>query len=299
MRLRTALSALTLCAIVCTTDVAAQTATTVEAKPRPTTEQARAFVQSLLVKSPYRMSAQARAGEIRYRLRFESSREWAWPETGEQRAITDSNGTELRICNDCGREQAPSEAMLRRYLAPNAWVQSDDRRIRSFARQHTRGGSIHGSLIHSSLIHNRMRALVTAIQKHMTGGIDYRDYHDAATALDTRSGDCTEYAVLLAASARALGIPARLAHGIAYSSRFTGEAHVFSPHVWVQVWDGKRWASYDAGLGRFDAGHLALYLGDGSPDGLSALGPVIRDLRIEEAAGILPEPATAAAVTGN
>lgn len=265
----------------------AQTDATAQPRARPTSEQARTFVQSLLVKSPYRMSAQARAGEIRYRLRFESSREWAWPETGEQRATTDANGkgTELRVCDDCGREQAPTDAMLRRYLAPNAWVQSDDRRIRNFARQHTRGSSTHV----------RMGALVTAIQKHMTGGIDYRDYHDALTALDTRSGDCTEYAVLLAASARSLGIPARLAHGIAYSSRFTGQAHVFSPHVWVQVWDGKRWTSYDAGLGRFDAGHLALYLGDGSPDGLSGLGRVIRDLRIEEAAGIVQAPAAVAA----
>lgn len=285
MRTRAAVFGLALCAIVQSADVAAQATTPAEAKPRPTAEQARAFVQSLLVKSPYRMSAQARAGEIRYRLRFESSRAWAWPETGEQRATTDANGTELRICSDCGREPAPTDAMLRRYLAPNPWVQSDDRRIRNFARQHTRGGPPHV----------RMQALVTAIQKHMTGAIDYRDYHDALTALETRGGDCTEYAVLLAASARALGIPARLAHGIAYSSRFTGQAHVFSPHVWVQVWDGQRWRSYDAGLGRFDAGHLALYIGDSGPDGLNGLGRVIRDLRIEEAAGILHAPAATAA----
>ncbi len=290
MRMRSAVFVLFAWTMLCAADVAAQTTTPAEAKPRPTAEQARAFVQSLLVKSPYRMSAQARAGEIRYRLRFESSREWAWPETGEQRATTDANGTELRICSDCGREETPTDIMLRRYLAPNAWVQSDDRRIRNFAHQHTRGGPPHV----------RMQALVTAIQKHMTGGIDYRDYHDALTALETRSGDCTEYAVLLAASARALGIPARLAHGIAYSSRFTGQAHVFSPHVWVQVWDGTRWTSYDAGLGRFDAGHLALFIGDGSPDGLNGLGRVIRDLRIEEAAGILPAPAaTPAASIGN
>lgn len=289
MRTRATVFGLALCAIFPSADLAAQTTTTAETKPRPTTEQARAFVQSLLVKSPYRMSAQARSGEIRYRLRFESSRAWTWPQTGEQRATSDANGTELRICDDCGREQAPTDAMLRRYLAPNAWVQSDHRRIRNFARQHTRGGSTRV----------RMQALVSAIQQHMTGAIDYRDYHDALTALNTRSGDCTEYAVLLAASARALGIPARLAHGVAYSSRFTGQAHVFSPHVWVQVWDGERWTSYDAGLGRFDAGHLALYIGDGSPDGLNGLGRVIRDLRIEEAAGILQAPPAAAASVGH
>ncbi len=29
--------------------------------------------------------------------------------------------------------------------------------------------------------------------------------------------------------------------------------------------DGTRWVSYDAGLGRFDAGHIALVVGDGTP----------------------------------
>jgi transglutaminase-like putative cysteine protease len=251
--------------------------------PRPNAEQARAFVRSLLVKSPYRMSAQARAGEIRYRLRFEPAQDWAWPETGEQRVIRDARGIELRICDDCGREPPPAPEILRRYLQPNPWVQSDDRRIRSFARANNRGGSVDA----------RMRALTVAVRRHMTGAIDYRDYHDAVTALETRSGDCTEYALLLAAAARAVGIPARLAHGLAYSSRFTGEPHVFSPHVWVQVWDGRRWVSHDAGLLRFDAGHIALYIGDGSPDALRPLAPTIRSLRIEDAAGILPA-ATAA-----
>ena len=244
--------------------------------PRPTTDQARALVRSLLVKSPYRISADARAGEIRYRLRFEPQRTWTWPDTGEQRLVVDAKGAELRVCADCGREAPPSADDLRRYTQANAWVRSDDRRIRSFARKHARGGSITV----------RMTRLVDAVQRHMTGPIDYRDYLDAVAALETRGGDCTEYAVLLAASARALGIPARLAHGVAYSSRFTGEAHVFSPHVWVQVWDGKRWVSYDAGLGRFDAGHIALFVGDGTTDGLRPVAHAIRGLRIEDAVGI-------------
>lgn len=243
---------------------------------RPSAEQARALVRGLLVKSPYRMSAEARAGEIRYRLRFEPKRDWAWPQTNEQRLVVDAEGAELRVCADCGREPPPSADDLRRYTQANAWVRSDDRRIRSFARKHARGGSVAA----------RMTRLVDAVQRHMTGPIDYRDYLDAVAALETRGGDCTEYAVLLAAAARARGIPARLAHGVAYSSRFTGEAHVFSPHVWVQVWDGERWVSYDAGLGRFDAGHIALFVGDGTTDGLRAVAQAMRALRIEDAVGI-------------
>ena len=45
----------------------------------------------------------------------------------------------------------------------------------------------------------------------------------------------------------------------------SGVPHVFAPHAWVQAWDGTRWTSYDAALGRFDAGHIALMIGDGDP----------------------------------
>ena len=252
-------------------------------EPRParaTPEQGRAFVRTLLVKSPYRIPMQARSGEIRYWLAFEPGRAWAWPETGEQHVATVGERTELRICDSCGREPAPTPDTLQRYREPNAWVRSDDKRIRAFARMHTQGGSVAA----------RMRRLTIAVRAHMTGAVEFHRYDDAVTALETRSGDCTEYAMLLAASARALGIPARLAHGIAYSSRFTGETDVFSPHVWVQVWDGQRWRSYDAGFARFDAGHIALYIGDGRPEGLQALAPAIRTLRVMDAAGILPPP---------
>lgn len=245
-----------------------------------TPEQARAYVQSLLVGSPYRMSASARAGEIRYRIAFDIGVSWKMPETGEQHVRSDGDTVEVAVCTDCGREAPPDDATLTRYRTANAWVNSDDPAIRRFVRQHVRAGSLR----------ERMRQLVIAVQRHMTGPIDYRHYDSAATALETRSGDCTEFALLLAAGARRLGIPARLAHGIAYSSRFTGQSHVFSPHVWVQVWDGTRWVSYDAGLGEFDAGHIALWIGDGSPEPLRPLPRMLRGMRIVEAAGIRRAP---------
>ena len=240
----------------------------------PSATQARELVQSLLVPSPYRISERARAGEIRYQLGFEPARSWSWPETGEQHVQALADKTVLTICKECGREPAPSDTMLKRYLTANPWVQSEDRQIAAFARQSAQGLSVD----------RRMKSLVTAIQAHMTGPIDYRGYDNAVTALRTRSGDCTEFAVLLAAVARAREIPTRVVYGIAYSSRFTGRNHVFSPHTWVQAWDGKRWVSYDAGLGQFDAGHIALFVGDGSTNGLPAITRAIKGLRIRDAA---------------
>ncbi|MGH8081081.1 MAG: transglutaminase-like domain-containing protein [Lysobacter sp.] len=245
----------------------------------PSEAQLRGLIQALLVPSPYRLSPTARHGTIRYRLsEREGAVDWSWPQTGEQYATRTSGGLELTVCRNCGQEAAPDAETLRRYLAPTPWLQSNDRAIAGFARV-AGGGSVDA----------RMRRLVTAVQTHLSGPVVYRGYHSAREAFVRREGDCTEYALLLAAAARARGIPARLVAGLAYGSRFFGRAHAFGPHMWVQVWNGERWVSYDAGLGEFDAGHLALTVGDGSPDSLRAVMRTIAGLRIEDAVGVLDE----------
>lgn len=249
----------------------------------PSHDEAREFLRSLFVASPYRLNASALSGEIRYRLTTTAPQPWQPPHTGEQSIAVDGDGLLLSICADCGDEPAPSADTLRHHLAANAWVRSDDPRIRSFARQHGRGRSVHA----------RMTGLTEAVRAHMNGPIDYRHYHDAVTALENRSGDCTEFAVLLAAVARARGIPTRIVHGIAYSGRLVERTHVFSPHAWVQAWDGTRWTSYDAGFGKFDAGHIVLAIGDGDPASLRGLNRATRQLRIVDAAQIQRDRETA------
>lgn len=251
-----------------------------DAPPRSNVEMEQA-IRALLVASPYKISDAARAGTIRYRVQLRDGSVWNWPETAEQHVAQHGDATELTICTDCGREPPPDKAELQRYLQPNAWVQSRDRRVVDFARV-ANGGSINA----------KMSALILAIQKHMNGAIDFREYQTAVQALDSRGGDCTEYAVLLAAAARARGIPTRVVSGISYASHFLGQRHAFSPHMWVQVWNGTRWASYDAALDRFDAGHIAIAIGDGSPDSLRGTTATIARLKILDAAGVLPAAET-------
>lgn len=234
-------------------------------------------IRALLVASPYRISDAARAGTIRYRVELREGSVWNWPETAEQHVANVGDATELTICADCGREPAADEAELQRYLQPNAWVQSRDRRVIDFARV-ANGGSID----------SKMRALILAIQKHMNGAIDFREYQTAVQALDSRGGDCTEFAVLLAAAARARAIPTRVVAGLSYASQFLGQRHAFSPHMWVQAWNGTRWVSYDAALDHFDAGHIAIAIGDGSPESLRGTTRTIGRLKILDAAGVLP-----------
>jgi transglutaminase-like putative cysteine protease len=238
-------------------------------------------IRALLVASPYKMSERARAGTIRYTLQSAASANGDaagdWPETGEQHVEIHGERVTLTVCADCGREAAPSAAELQRHLAPNAWVDSDAGAIRAFARSAT-----------GSSAEARMSALVLAVQKHMSGAVDFRHYASASQALASREGDCTEFAVLLAAAARARGIPARVVSGLVYDSRLLGRPHAFGPHTWVQAWTGRRWRSYDAALGRFDAGHIALRVGDGSAQETYGVMRRISTLRIVEAAGLLP-----------
>ena len=75
----------------------------------------------------------------------------------------------------------------------------------------------------------------------------------AKEVLETRQGDCTEHAVLLAAMCRAAGIPSRVVAGLVYYRRnFVG-------HMWTEAYTGK-WIPLDAtiGKGKVEADHIAL-----------------------------------------
>jgi hypothetical protein len=234
------------------------------------------------VASPYRLPAAARNGTIRYRVVTPTA--WYWPETGEQHVEPDGDGIWLTVCPECGQEAPPDPAQLERLRRPSLWLPSGDALLRSFARR-SRAGSVEA----------RMARLVDAVRMQLDGPVEYDRYLDARAAFDARRADCTEYALLLATLARAEGLATRVVAGIAYGSRFVGQPHAFGPHMWVQVWDGERWRSHDAGLARFDAGHLALAISeDGAPESLRGVMELIPTLRIVDAEGLRAPPRDAA-----
>ena len=230
------------------------------------------LMSKLVVQSPNRIPTGALVGPIRYVISRVDGVAPTLPATGEQAVVTDGSTAILTVCADCGAPEQLPESDRRRYLQSNAWVQSDLPEIRDFANRHGHGRS------QAQIMNN----LVAAVRDHMTGPVDYLGYGTAAGVLRTRSGDCTEFAVLLAALARARDIPTRVAYGLVYADRFSGKKDVFSPHAWVQVWTGTRWQSYDAGLGEFDATHLAVSLGDGDPRDAQTIFAAPADLRIDK-----------------
>lgn len=71
-------------------------------------------------------------------------------------------------------------------------------------------------------------------------------FNIASVVADQRSGDCTEYAVLLTALARSLGLPARVIIGTVIVEE-TNKASAFG-HAWVEVLQNEEWHILDAAL---------------------------------------------------
>jgi len=71
-------------------------------------------------------------------------------------------------------------------------------------------------------------------------------YASAAEVAQSREGDCTEHAVLVAALCRAVGIPARVTVGLVYVDSFGGQENIFGPHAWAEVNINSKWYGLDA-----------------------------------------------------
>jgi hypothetical protein len=229
------------------------------------------LLSKLIVQSPFRVPESAFQGPIRFILSRMDGKAPEIPVTSEQSVAMDGGKAIVTVCVRCEFVEHASESERQRFLRPNAWVQSDAKEIKDFVRRHGLGKTP-GEI---------MLQLVEAVRNHMTGAVDYMGPANAVDALRTRAGDCAQFAVLLAALARAKNIPARIAYGLVYADRFSGKKDVFSPHAWVQAWTGTHWQSFDAGIGQFDATHLALGIGDGDPNDSEAGYMKPADVRIE------------------
>lgn len=100
----------------------------------------------------------------------------------------------------------------------------------------------------------------TNVEKVPTMGVP-----NGLDVLHTLRGDCNEHTALLVSLARAAGIPARIAAGVVYSDRITGEG-AFYYHAWPELRLGgpTDWVPVDPTFGQTpaDATHIKLVEGD-------------------------------------
>ena len=121
---------------------------------------------------------------------------------------------------------------LRKYLKATKNCQVNNARIKSLAKQITRGKTT-------------QKAKAVAIFNWVRNKVGYKFYYNtrkgAVGTLNARSGNCVDTAHLLIALERAAGIPARYVHGKAKfrSGKWYG-------HVWAGVHVNGRWYKADA-----------------------------------------------------
>ncbi|MBV1906632.1 MAG: transglutaminase-like domain-containing protein [Pseudomonadales bacterium] len=110
-----------------------------------------------------------------------------------------------------------------------------------------------------SLANKSDKAKLQALLKFVNTYLEYKETKYPLTlikAIQSQSGDCTEFADLLTTLARHFGLPARSITGLAYSDTPTPGFYV---HAWNQIMIGGHWQSVDPTWNemQIDATHIA------------------------------------------
>jgi len=140
------------------------------------------------------------------------------------------------------------ETLEKIFLRPEPFIQSDDQKIIALARE------IVGNQTKPL---EKTRKLVDWVHQHIQKR-PVLSLPDALSTLEHRVGDCNEHAVLLAALARAAGIPCRVEAGLVYLK------DRFYYHAWNLVYLG-RWVTVDSLFGQLPADVSHIRLVTGSP----------------------------------
>lgn len=238
-------------------------------------------MQNAIVRAPYRVPDEAVRGHLRFRFAFVDGLEFPLPQTGEQRVRAGPDEVVVDICQACGPGLATDPATLADARRPTLWMQSDHPRLQAIAMPVAR----------MQVSDTRKMELLLSRARTLIPRVDYAGHFSALEAINRRSGDCTESAVLLAALGRAAGIPTRVASGLVYSREpFQGIPNVFMPHSWVLAYVDGRWKSFDLALERFDSSHLALTVGDGDARSIMAASQLASLLLWREMAEVRRRP---------
>ncbi|MEW5984193.1 MAG: transglutaminase-like domain-containing protein [Acidobacteriota bacterium] len=135
---------------------------------------------------------------------------------------------------------------LREYLASSELIQSDDPVLIAKAREITNG---------SPDAWEAARRLSAGVGNNIKGAIPGGG--SARGTFDQRAGECGGHSFLMAAFARAVGIPARAVWGAMYTPRNGGE---FGQHAWNEVYMGAAgWIPVDTTITEtdyVDSGHI-------------------------------------------
>jgi hypothetical protein len=247
------------------------------------------MIDKMFVKCPVPVGDVGSAPAVAYMLRPAPGANLVIPTTDNQKVQRLPDG---RIALAIKPAEAPkggtfpykgSDAAVLEATKPTRFLQSDNKRIVEMARQAV------GNTKDAAEAARRIESFVAGYISNKSLSVGYAS---AVEVAESRQGDCSEFAVLTAALCRAVGIPAQVAVGVAYVKDFGG-IEGFGGHAWTQVYladargQNGKWIGLDAafkgsGRGSYDAGHIALAVGNGAPGDFFNMASALGQFTIEK-----------------
>ncbi|MBN1505970.1 MAG: transglutaminase domain-containing protein [Sedimentisphaerales bacterium] len=247
------------------------------------------LIDKMFVKSPEPIEDVRSTTSITYVLNPAPGAKFTIPSTDNQKVEPQADGRIILTAEPVaptggvfpykGDDPALLEA-----VKPTRFLQSDRKEIVALARRAV------GGTQDSTEAAKRIEAFVAEYIENRSLSVGYAS---AAEVAESRQGDCSEFAVLTAALCRAVGIPAQVCVGVAYVDEFGG-MQGFGGHAWAQAYVGAdrqgrggQWLGLDAsfkgsGRGGYDAGHIALAVGNGDPAGFFNMATILGQFKIEK-----------------
>lgn len=218
------------------------------------------------------------AMQTRYRLTLKEGEMPPFPTAGAQRVTNEKDGV-VTLLVDIDDNVAASEGDtdLKEYLESSTLIDMDNPLVEKLATRALRGAG-EGTM-------ERADALYEFVYKHISDKNMGTAFASAGETAMTRTGDCSEHAVLLAAMMRAAKIPSRVATGLVFMTNRENKA-MFGWHMWTQALIDGRWVDFDATLPvRYNSGHIltstSSFSDSGSSSELMSLFLLMGNLEIE------------------
>lgn len=179
------------------------------------------------------------------------------------------SGDMLEIRDARTLRPGPGEPDLAPFLRPEPLIESDDPGILAEAKAATLGVT-------------DPRTMAERLTRRVNGMLDKKptvSLPSAREVLRTKVGDCNEHTALYVAMARSLGLPARIAVGLAYTRG------AFFYHAWPEVYvdEGRGrgyWLPVDPTFNQFPADATHVRLARGGLDKQAAILPLIGRLKM-------------------
>jgi hypothetical protein len=229
------------------------------------------FGLATLVKPDKQIPKPYQATEVVYRIQIENDDPFeVFPQDDRQSLSKDDSGAVLLTIRAVDPSQ-PARAGVKEpgpeFLRSNNYLQSDDAKVIRAAKE---------AVGEAGDAWEKAKRLERWVFDKIAEKNFGRAFDSAAVVADKREGDCTEHGVLLAAMARVVGIPSRVACGLIYADGLS----VFGYHMWAELYINGRWVPLDGTLGLGHASPTHIKIADSNLEGVDALSTFLPVARV-------------------